>query len=161
VDSVDVAAATERGIPVVVAPGGNTRSVAEHTLALIFATAKNIVDSDVQTRQVDEEALFRALSEQSIAGAGLDVLVQEPMKAGHPLFALPNLVVSPHLAAQTREATARGGLMAVNGTLVILGGKRWPHVGAVRLLRALRVSVVHFKRKALTAARTAVRCRSA
>lgn len=50
VDDVDVAAATELGIPVVIAPGANTRSVAEHALALIFAAAKDIVSSDKQTR---------------------------------------------------------------------------------------------------------------
>ena len=49
-DNVDVAAATERGIPVVIAPGANTRSVAEHALALIFAATKDIVHSDAQTR---------------------------------------------------------------------------------------------------------------
>ena len=46
VDDVDVAAATELGIPVVIAPGANTRSVAEHALALIFAAAKDILNSD-------------------------------------------------------------------------------------------------------------------
>jgi len=50
VDDVDVAAATELGIPVVIAPGANTRSVAEHALALIFAAAKDILSSDKQTR---------------------------------------------------------------------------------------------------------------
>lgn len=50
VDDVDVAAATELGIPVVIAPGANTRSVAEHALALIFAAAKDIINSDKQTR---------------------------------------------------------------------------------------------------------------
>ncbi|WP_315329765.1 hydroxyacid dehydrogenase [Treponema socranskii] len=51
VDNVDVKAATERGIPVVICPAANTRSVAEHTLALIFAAAKNIVEYDNETRK--------------------------------------------------------------------------------------------------------------
>jgi len=50
VDNVDLVAATERGIPVVIAPGANTRSVAEHALALIFAASKDILHSDAQTR---------------------------------------------------------------------------------------------------------------
>lgn len=50
VDDVDVAAATELGIPVVIAPGANTLSVAEHALALIFAAAKDILNSDRKTR---------------------------------------------------------------------------------------------------------------
>lgn len=53
VDDVDVAAATERGIPMVIAPGANTRSVAEHALALIFAAAKDIPNSDRKTRLGD------------------------------------------------------------------------------------------------------------
>lgn len=50
VDDVDVAAATELGIPVVIAPGANTRSVAEHAFALMFATAKDLLNSDAKTR---------------------------------------------------------------------------------------------------------------
>lgn len=50
VDDVDVAAATELGIPVVIAPGANTLSVAEHALALILAAAKDLLNSDKKTR---------------------------------------------------------------------------------------------------------------
>jgi D-3-phosphoglycerate dehydrogenase / 2-oxoglutarate reductase len=53
VDDVDVAAATDLGIPVVIAPGANTRSVAEHALALIFALAKDLLNSDKKTRTGD------------------------------------------------------------------------------------------------------------
>jgi D-3-phosphoglycerate dehydrogenase len=77
---------------------------------------------------INEEALFRALRDGVIAAAGLDVLKEEPMKAGHPLFGLDNVVITPHLAAQTREATAKGVVMAAQGTLAILRGEQWPHV---------------------------------
>jgi len=50
VDDVDVAAATELGIPVVIAPGANTRSVAEHAFAFMFAAAKDMLHSDFETR---------------------------------------------------------------------------------------------------------------
>jgi D-3-phosphoglycerate dehydrogenase len=40
-DMVDVAAATKRGIPVVLTPGANNHSVAEHTMAMLFALSKN------------------------------------------------------------------------------------------------------------------------
>lgn len=50
-DSVDVKAATERGIPVVVTPGANKRSVAEHTLAIILALTKNLVESSNETKE--------------------------------------------------------------------------------------------------------------
>lgn len=49
-DNVDIKAANELGIPVVIAPGANTRSVAEHALALILACAKDILNCDRQTR---------------------------------------------------------------------------------------------------------------
>jgi D-3-phosphoglycerate dehydrogenase / 2-oxoglutarate reductase len=55
VDNVDVSAATERGIPIVIAPGANTRSVAEHALALILAAAKDLLNSDRKTRRGDFE----------------------------------------------------------------------------------------------------------
>ncbi|NMO14288.1 D-2-hydroxyacid dehydrogenase family protein [Pyxidicoccus fallax] len=52
---------------------------------------------------VDEPALLAALREQRIAGAGLDVYSEEPLPAGHPLLALPNVVLTPHLGYVTRE----------------------------------------------------------
>ncbi len=50
VDDVDVASCTELGIPVVVVPGANTRSVAEHGMMLMFALAKDLLHSDRETR---------------------------------------------------------------------------------------------------------------
>jgi phosphoglycerate dehydrogenase-like enzyme len=52
---------------------------------------------------VDENALHRALTEGGIAGAGLDVMVDEPPKPNHPLFALPNVTLTPHSAGPTWE----------------------------------------------------------
>jgi D-3-phosphoglycerate dehydrogenase/(S)-sulfolactate dehydrogenase len=50
-DRVDVAAATERGIAVTITPNANHECVAEHTLAMMFAAAKNIIASDRSTRE--------------------------------------------------------------------------------------------------------------
>lgn len=47
---------------------------------------------------VDETALAEALSENRIAGAAVDVFAQEPPPAGHPLYALDNVIVSPHVS---------------------------------------------------------------
>jgi len=52
---------------------------------------------------VDEDALHRALVGGTIAGAGLDVLVDEPPAPAHPLFALPNVTLTPHSAGPTWE----------------------------------------------------------
>ena len=51
---------------------------------------------------VDENALVRALREGWIAGAGLDVFAKEPLAAGHPLWSLPNVLVTPHVSAVTQ-----------------------------------------------------------
>jgi D-3-phosphoglycerate dehydrogenase len=53
---------------------------------------------------VDEAALVRALTERRIAGAALDVYAQEPLPRDHPLRALDNVVLTPHLGASTEEA---------------------------------------------------------
>jgi phosphoglycerate dehydrogenase-like enzyme len=50
---------------------------------------------------VDEDALQVALESGTIAGAGLDVMVEEPPKKNHPLFSLPNVTFSPHSAGPT------------------------------------------------------------
>lgn len=52
---------------------------------------------------VEEAALIEALRTRAIAGAALDVFDQEPLPAGHPLLALDNVVLTPHLGYVTRE----------------------------------------------------------
>ena len=47
---------------------------------------------------VDEAALATALRERRIAGAAIDVFAQEPPPAGHPFYALDNVIVSPHVS---------------------------------------------------------------
>ena len=56
---------------------------------------------------VDEAALHQALTTRQIAGAGLDVMVQEPPSADHPLFRLDNITITPHLAGPTWENWAK------------------------------------------------------
>ena len=77
---------------------------------------------------VDEAALIRALEEGTIAGAGIDVTVEEPLRAENPLCSAPNLIISPHSAAQTREATVRAATMCAEGCIAVLHGQRWPAV---------------------------------
>jgi D-3-phosphoglycerate dehydrogenase len=56
---------------------------------------------------VDERALYAALTEGRLRGAGLDVFETEPSPADNPLFRLDNVIVSPHIAGVTVEATIR------------------------------------------------------
>ena len=62
---------------------------------------------------VEREALLDALAQGKIAGAGLDVFHDEPLKPGDPFLALPNVVLSPHNAGQTPEVLRDGLLRAV------------------------------------------------
>jgi phosphoglycerate dehydrogenase-like enzyme len=52
---------------------------------------------------VDESALYQALANGTIFGAGLDVMVEEPPQAKHPLFSLQNVILTPHTAGPTWE----------------------------------------------------------
>ena len=51
---------------------------------------------------VDEQALFAALNEGRIAGAGLDTFHEEPLPASSPFWAMPQVIVTPHSAGETR-----------------------------------------------------------
>lgn len=236
-DNIDLKAATEFGIQVTNAPNANTNSVAEHTVALLFACARNLVQMDRVCRNgpwelrdqilgtevmgktlgvvgagkigqmvmhkasaglgmkviaynhrpkpvpegvrlvtdlrdvfqeadfvsvhlpavpetqncmgkslfrlmkpsaffintargkiVNEQDLYRALSEHWIRGAALDVFQQEPVSPDNPLFSLENLIVTPHYGAQTDYARDHMGLDAARGIDEVLSGKKptWP-----------------------------------
>jgi phosphoglycerate dehydrogenase-like enzyme len=72
---------------------------------------------------VDEAALVAALRAGRIAGAGLDVYEEEPLPAEHPLRALPNTVLTPHLGWSTDAAYARYAESTVQVLLAYLDGK--------------------------------------
>ena len=72
---------------------------------------------------VDEQALAKALREGRLAGAGLDVFHQEPLQH-NPFQGLDNVVLSPHLAAYSREGLRETGVLAAQGVLTVLGGGR-------------------------------------
>ncbi|WP_338825345.1 Glyoxylate/hydroxypyruvate reductase B [Moorella humiferrea] len=50
---------------------------------------------------VDQEALIKVLQENTIAGAGLDVFAEEPLPSDNPLWDLPNVILTPHIAARS------------------------------------------------------------
>ena len=59
----------------------------------------------------DEAALVRALREGWIAGAALDVFEEEPLKPGHPLWTMPNVLVSPHISGLSPQYAERASLI--------------------------------------------------
>jgi D-2-hydroxyacid dehydrogenase (NADP+) len=52
---------------------------------------------------VDEGALIAALGARTIAAAGLDVTREEPLPQSSPLWAMPNVLITPHSAGETRS----------------------------------------------------------
>jgi D-3-phosphoglycerate dehydrogenase len=81
--------------------------------AMFFSLARGAV--------VDEKALYRALSEKRIAGAGIDVYEQEPTPADNPLLQLDNVVLTPHIASATEEALRNMSLVAEDLVAVLEG----------------------------------------
>jgi D-3-phosphoglycerate dehydrogenase len=74
---------------------------------------------------VDEQALADAVRRGQVGGAGIDVFVTEPCTAS-PLFELPQVVVTPHLAASTIEAQDRAGTDVARSVLRALRGEFVP-----------------------------------
>jgi glycerate dehydrogenase len=76
---------------------------------------------------VDEVALLRALQSGFLGGAGIDVLPEEPPRAGNPLLEVnrPNLIVTPHIAWASQEAMqALGDQLIDNMEAFVRGAPR-------------------------------------
>ena len=88
---------------------------------------------------VDEQALVRVLADRAIAGAALDVFVEEPLPAKHPILKLDNVVLTPHLGWPTDSGFDGFAENAVANILDYLDGK---------LTRALNPEALQHRAKA-------------
>jgi len=73
---------------------------------------------------VDEAAVAEAVKARRLAGAGLDVVVDEPLKPSHPLNGVPNIILTPHMAGVTEEAMMRMAQDSAEDILRVLRGER-------------------------------------
>lgn len=79
-------------------------------------------------RLVDENALYEALKERRIGGAGFDVFEVEPLPLSSPLIGLDNVVLTPHVSSQTIESLWSIYRMAVDISADFHAGKGSPHI---------------------------------
>ena len=74
-------------------------------------------------RVIDQEALLDALMSDRVAGAALDVFEEEPLDPAHPLTAMDNVILTPHLGASSLEGMQRMATQVAQGVLDVLNGK--------------------------------------
>ena len=87
---------------------------------------------------VNETALVKALQNNQIAGAGLDVFNEEPVPADNPLLKLENVILTPHSAALTRECVTRMATEAANCVLDVFAGREPQNVANPQILESGR-----------------------
>jgi D-3-phosphoglycerate dehydrogenase len=97
------------------------RMISVKELSLMKPTAYLINTS--RGRVIDEEALIKALEEKKIAGAGLDVFIEEPVSLDNPLLKFDNVIVTPHCAGNSIEALEKTSLMVAEEVVRILNGE--------------------------------------
>jgi len=96
--------------------------VGARELALMKPTA--YVINTARGALVDAEALAATIRAGKLAGGGLDVFTEEPLPPErNPFLDLPNVVLTPHLGAVTREANARSRAMPVDNIIAFLEGR--------------------------------------
>ncbi|MBI3827071.1 MAG: hypothetical protein HY294_13845 [Candidatus Rokubacteria bacterium] len=95
--------------------------IGRRELGMMKRTA--ILVNTARGAMVERDALLEALTQKLIAGAGLDVFHDEPLKAGDPILGLDNVVLSPHNAGQTPEVIRDGLLRAVENVENFLAGR--------------------------------------
>jgi D-3-phosphoglycerate dehydrogenase len=100
-----------------------TGMISTEQLALMKPTA--FIINVARGGLIDEDALYAALKSNRIAGAGLDVFVNEPPLES-PLLGLDNIVLTPHLGASTDDAQEKAGVSVAKSVRLALGGELVP-----------------------------------
>jgi phosphoglycerate dehydrogenase-like enzyme len=101
---------------------GTRNLIGAAELALMHAGA--VIVNTSRGGIIDETALAQALTSGTIAGAGIDVFEAEPPPAGHPLFALDNVVLAPHVAGVTEASMKHMALHCAEVIEIIQSGAR-------------------------------------
>jgi D-3-phosphoglycerate dehydrogenase len=73
---------------------------------------------------IQEKALVEALKSGKVAGAGLDVFEPEPPASDSELVKMPNVVCTPHIAANTQEAQVSAGITTAEQIIKVLKGSK-------------------------------------
>lgn len=79
--------------------------ISQQSIQMMKNTA--IIVNTARGELIDEKALYQALQEQRLFGAGLDVFVNEPPRMDNPLFNLDHVVLTPHAGASVKEAVTK------------------------------------------------------
>lgn len=104
----------------------DTRGVVDRALLARLPEGAVLVNT-ARAELIDEAALAWALDEGPLIAAALDVLSSEPPGHDHALLGRGDVLVTPHAAPHTAEATAAMGRMAVDDLLAVLGGRAPRH----------------------------------
>jgi phosphoglycerate dehydrogenase-like enzyme len=99
----------------------NAKRIGEKELRLMKKTAYLVNTS--RGGIIDESALCRALDENRIAGAGLDVFTTEPIPKGSPLLKMQNVILTPHVGSATVEARTKMTTMNAEDVVRVLRGE--------------------------------------
>jgi glyoxylate reductase len=98
--------------------------IGRRQLALMKPTA--ILINVARGAVMDHEALVEALRDGQIAAAALDVTEPEPLPRDHPLLALPNAIIMPHLGSATRQTRRAMAQLALDNLAAGLEGRELP-----------------------------------
>ncbi len=99
----------------------NTGMIGEKEIAMMKSNA--IVVNTARGAVFNQDALFEALKNNRLGGAGLDVFCNEPTDKNNPFLQLDNVIVAPHLASYTKEAFEQLDENALKKALAILNGE--------------------------------------